>query len=214
MLVWHIWRDTMEFFFKAVILIFSGILILRVAGRKSISQMTISQTIIMISIGTLIVQPIANRSVWRAVLAAAIFVASSLLLDYLIMKFDVVEKFITGRSKIVINNGQLVPENLRKMKITVDQLEMRLRQSGISKISDVKTATIEPNGQLGYELTDDAKPLTVGQFRSMLKGIDMSILNASNNTQQVKPIIQANDENLFTEVKNNQHQSQIPDQLH
>lgn len=45
---------------------------------------------------------------------------------------------------------------------------MRLRNAGISTIKDVKTATIEPNGQLGYELQEDAKPLTVGDFKQLM----------------------------------------------
>lgn len=40
-----------------------GILLLRLFGRKTISQMTIAQTIIMISLGTIIVQPIVEKSV-------------------------------------------------------------------------------------------------------------------------------------------------------
>jgi uncharacterized membrane protein YcaP (DUF421 family) len=55
---------------------------------------------------------------------------------------------------------------LKKLRLTVDQLEMRLRNQGISNIEDVKKATIEPNGLLGYELQEDAKPLTIGEFKS------------------------------------------------
>jgi uncharacterized membrane protein YcaP (DUF421 family) len=156
---------------KALLLIIMGVLLLRVAGRKSISQMTISTTIIMISIGTLIVQPIANRSVWKAGLAAGIFIAVLILLEYLQLKFNVFEKFLSGSSKVVIENGQLHEKNLKKLRFTVDKLEMRLRQSGISNISDVLTATLEPNGQLGYELKRYAKPVTIGEMERMLANL-------------------------------------------
>lgn len=46
---------------------------------------------------------------------------------------------------------------------------MRLRQQGIANFSDIKTATIKPSGQLGYELTEDAKPLTVGEFKKLMQ---------------------------------------------
>lgn len=49
---------------KSILIIVVGILLIRFSGRRSISQMTISQTVIMISIGTLLIQPIANKSVW------------------------------------------------------------------------------------------------------------------------------------------------------
>ena len=201
----------MNFFFRALILILSGTLLLRIVGRKSISQMTIAETVIMISIGTLIVQPIANTSIWRAIYGAGVFVVVTMIVEYLQLKIDPLEKLITGRAKVVITNGQLVPETLKKMRITVDQLEMRLRQSGIEKISDVKTATIEPNGMLGYELMEDAKPLTIGQFKMLAIELGMTNANEVNLNKQANP---ANEDNIFTEVKNNRHQFEMPDQLH
>ncbi|RBP90558.1 uncharacterized membrane protein YcaP (DUF421 family) [Cytobacillus firmus] len=158
----------MNFIWESVLLIFSGVLLLRVAGRKSISQMTLAQTVVMISIGTIIIQPIVETSVWKTIAAAAILVGSLILMEYLQVKFNFIEKFITGKSKIVIENGKLKTANMRKLRFTADQLEMRLRTSGITKISDVKMATLEPNGQLGYELMNDAKPLTVGEFKRLM----------------------------------------------
>ena len=47
--------DIMNFIWQSVILILTGILLLRIAGRKSIAQMTLAQTVVMISLGTIIV---------------------------------------------------------------------------------------------------------------------------------------------------------------
>ncbi|QTN01649.1 DUF421 domain-containing protein [Sediminibacillus dalangtanensis] len=194
----------MQFAFKSVILVLSGILLLRISGRKSISQMTLAQTVVMISIGSVIIQPIVERSVIRTIIVAAIFVFTLIVIEWLQLKFNVVEKFITGKSKIVIQNGQLETKNFNKNRLTVDQLEMFLRQQGISKLSDIKTATIEPNGQLGYELTEDARPLTVGEFKKM---IHPSMLNPAvmNDTQQSKQSSQQQ-QNLFEEITAN-HQT-------
>lgn len=88
--------------------------------------MTLAQTVVMISIGTIIVQPIVEKSIMRAIIGAAIFVVSIVILEYLQLKFNFTEKFITGKSKIVIENGTLNIQNLKKLRLTVDQLEMRM----------------------------------------------------------------------------------------
>ncbi len=205
----------MDIVFRSLALIASGMIVLRLAGRKSISQMSIVQTVIMISIGNLIVQPIANRSVWRAIVSSIIFVAFTILVEYLQLKYNYIEKLMTGESKLIILNGQLLTENLKKMRLTVDQVEMRLRQSGIKSLSDVKTATIEPNGQLGYELTADAQPLTVGQFKSMLAELRNANVIQVDNTNESKLSNQVNEyNNLFSEVISNQHKTEIPKDLH
>ncbi|MGH1280482.1 DUF421 domain-containing protein [Bacillus basilensis] len=184
----------MNFIWQSLILILAGILLLRIAGRKSISQMTLAQTVVMISIGTIIVQPIVEKSTIKAVTSAFIFVVTVILLEYFQLKSNTFEKFITGKSKVVIEDGRLNIENLTKLRLTVDQLEMRLRNQGISKIADVKTATLEPNGQLGYELKDEAKPLTVRDFHKIMQSYNYSLDDVHNEQRESN--------NIFQEVKN------------
>ncbi|MEK3879906.1 DUF421 domain-containing protein [Paenibacillus sp. FSL M7-0420] len=156
----EIWSEI----WKALVLIIVGMLVLRLAGRKSISQMTIPTTIAMISIGTIIVQPIADHSILITIVAAAVFIIVLIVVEWLQVRWGALERLIKGPAVIVIAEGQLQPKNLRKLRLTVDELEMSLRGQGISRLSDVKTATIEPNGQLGYELQDSAKPATMAQI--------------------------------------------------
>ncbi|AJI34434.1 MULTISPECIES: DUF421 domain-containing protein [Bacillus cereus group] len=194
----------MNFILEAFILILSGILLLRIAGRKSISQMTLAQTVVMISIGTIIVQPIVEKSVLKAIVSALIFVISVVILEYLQLKSNAFEKFITGKSKTVIENGILNVVALKKMRLTVDQLEMRLRNQGISKIEDVKTATLEPNGQLGYELKEDAKPLTVGDLKKLIQPQFLNQNMMSNNLKDLQE--KNNNSNIFQEINAHSHQ--------
>jgi uncharacterized membrane protein YcaP (DUF421 family) len=194
----------LSFIWKPFLLIISGILLLRISGRKSISQMTLAQTVVMISIGTIIVQPIVEKSVFKAITAAAIFVVANITLEYLELKFNIFERFVTGKSKIVDENGKLNIKNLKNLRLTVDQLEMRMRNHGLTKIEDVKTATLEPNGQLGYELNDDAKPLTVGEFKKLLE-IHLPTLQNSDQSIMQKP--SSVKENIFEEINSKQPQN-------
>lgn len=104
----------MGFVWRSLILISVGTILLRISGRKSISQMTVAQTVIMISIGSLIVQPIVEKSIWKTIVAASIFIAFLVLTEYLQVKFNFIEKLITGKSKVVIQDGNIVVDNLKK----------------------------------------------------------------------------------------------------
>lgn len=183
---------------KSAILVIAGMVLLRIAGRKSISQMSVATTVIMISIGTTIVQPLANNQLWTAIGSAAVFIITLIIIEFLQLKFDWFEKFMSGRSKVIIENGQIVQKNLRSIRMTVDQLEIRLRQNGIANISDVKTATIEPNGQVGYELMRHAKPVTVGELERILG---------------LKPETTMEQSILFQEVSTNHHPTPIDPNL-
>ncbi|KAB2335552.1 DUF421 domain-containing protein [Bacillus mesophilum] len=192
----------MNFALAAIIMVFAGVLILRLAGRKSISQMSLAETVVMISIGSLIVKPIVEQSVWKTVVAAGIFVAALIFMEYMQLQFNVIEKLITGKSKVIIQDGIIDVQQMRKLRITVDELEMRIRIAGISKIENIKTATLEPNGQIGYELTDEAKPLTVGEFKRLMG------LTAQNPIADQTP-----PGDLFAELVNGEHKKPHPTKL-
>lgn len=200
--------EDLSFIYKSFILVFAGILLLRVSGRKSISQMTLAQTVIMISIGSVIIQPIIEDSVLKTIIVTGIFIISLILLEWLQLKFNFIEQFVTGKSKIIVENGQIQIKELKKLRLTVDQLEMFIRQQGITKISDIKTATLEPNGQLGYELKEEARPLTIGEFKKL---VHPSLLKQSQTPSDSQVKKQTNKQ-LFTEL-NKKNQNQPPDYL-
>lgn len=95
----------MDFIWESVVLAVAGLLLLRFAGRKTISQLTIPTTVVMISIGSIIVQPIVEKSVWKTIIAAGIFVVILIVNELLSLKFKSYEKFITGEAITVIENG-------------------------------------------------------------------------------------------------------------
>lgn len=194
----------MEFIWKSIVVLTAGILLLRLSGRKSIAQLTIGTTIVMISIGTIIVQPIVEQSIWKAIMAAAIFVLTLIFIEYLQMKFNMIENLFNGKSITIIENGKPVEKNMRKIRMTVDKMESQLRQKGIKNISDVKTATLEPNGRIGYELMPDQQPLTVGEFKRLMQ---MYLPGQPTIPEQPQK------SNLFDEVRTNQHASRNPEQL-
>lgn len=158
----------LQWIWKSALLVVIGMILLRAAGRKSISQMSVVTTVIMISIGTTIVQPIANHHLTIAVGSASVFIVTLLVIEYLEMKFDWLERLLNGRAQVVIENGQFLPESLRKMRVTADKLEMQLRQQGIRSLSDVQLGTLEPNGQLACELVPHARPATLGDLELLL----------------------------------------------
>lgn len=193
----------MSVIWKSLLLIFTGAVLLRFAGRKSISQLSVVTTVVMISIGTIIVQPIAEKGIWKAVLAATVFIVFLVAIEWLELKFDSIEHLFTGKAIEVVRDGQILPENMRKLRFTVDKLETRIRQYGITKISDLKSVTLEPNGQVGYELKEEAKPLTVGQFESLVKKL-------SGHTLLTQQPVSA-DPNIFQEVHSGTHTSPVPE---
>jgi uncharacterized membrane protein YcaP (DUF421 family) len=199
---------------KAVLIVLAGTLLLRIAGRKSISQMTLAQTVIMVGIGSLLIQPVAGKNIWTTIGVGLILVLTLMGMEFLQVKSDRVEKMITGKSKILVENGVINEPNFKKLRMTVDQLEMKLRQNGVSKITDVKWATLEPNGQIGIELMKQAKPVTMKDFQQLqaqIQEIKNLLLIQPTTTHPISHERPTDD--IFAEIQDNSSVKNPPKHL-
>ncbi|MDG5472240.1 DUF421 domain-containing protein [Jeotgalibacillus sp. ET6] len=202
-----------DLLWKAVIIVLGGTFLLRFAGRKSISQMTLTQTVIMIGIGSLLIQPLAGENIWTTLLVGAVLVVTLVGMEFFQIKSDGVEKVITGKSKIIVENGYLHVKNLRKLRLTVDQLEMKLRQQNVSKITDVKWATLEPNGQVGFELKKEVKPITFAEFQLLQQKIDQIMQHLGVVSHAKDQSTERAAQDLFSEVHQHEHSVKPPRHL-
>ena len=98
----------MNILFESIILILTGIIVLKLTGSKSVSQMTRAEIIIVVSIGRIIVEPILSRKVGPSIFAAFIFAGVLLIIHFFELKSRKVEKFLNGNSIIVIENGEIL----------------------------------------------------------------------------------------------------------
>jgi len=189
---------------QTVLIFVIGTILLKIGGRKSISQMSIPQVVIMIAIGSLLIQPVTGRGLWATFGVALVLTISLALTEYIQLKFDTTESLIAGKAVPVIINGTINEKNLKKLRLTVDKLEARLRQSGISDIKDVQFATLESSGQLGYMLKEEKQPATKEDIQNLIQFIQTGHLKNLSKT--------STEANIFTETVNN-NSSNVPNHL-
>ncbi|MCJ7690728.1 MAG: DUF421 domain-containing protein, partial [Clostridiaceae bacterium] len=106
----------LNWIWQTILIFIVGTLILRVGGRKSISQMTISQTIVMIGIGSLLIQPVSGKGLLITFLVAIILTLVMIISEYLEIKVDFLETIFSGKAVIVIENGEPNIKNLKKLR--------------------------------------------------------------------------------------------------
>ncbi|WP_336791107.1 DUF421 domain-containing protein [Paenibacillus sp. MMO-177] len=181
-----------------------SIILLRLAGRKSIAQMTMPQLGILLTIGAIMGSEVGGKGAAKTILAAVVFIAVLVGVEWLTLKSNTAERLLKGVAVPVIENGEIMTNNLRKLRISVDDLEKRLRMIGVSAFRDVKTATIEVNGELGYELYPQAKPATLRDLETLLKSYFPQADAAS--------AVNSGTNNIFSEILQ-PHKDEVPNQL-
>ena len=193
----------MNLVWEAFIILTAGFFLIRIVGKKAVSEMTAPDIVTLLSTGSIIGHALSENGLWQTLLTLSIFALLLITVQYLGVKFNGIEKLFMGQATPVIQDGQILIHNLKKLRMTVDQLETKLRERGISSLGEIQTATIEMNGHLGYELTRAAKPVTVGDLENLLGRLTLS----QQSPPQPQPV------NLFEEVLHQKHQQEIPPEL-
>ncbi|WP_242214698.1 DUF421 domain-containing protein [Bacillus cereus group sp. BfR-BA-01383] len=163
----------MTILFESIILILTGIFVLKMTGSISVSQMTRAEIIIVVSIGRIIVEPVLSRKVIPSIVTAVIFSSILLLIHFLELKSRKVEEFLNGSSIIIVENGEIIKGGLSQAKMSEQQLYMQLREKGIHDLKSLQQVTAEPNGRIGYQLTTKVQPITLEMLEQVLDQYNM-----------------------------------------
>lgn len=144
------------------IVYFSTLLLSRMLGRKLVSQLTFFDYIVGIMIGSAAVNATTfedNPPLFASVMLVAICLFT-LIIDLFHMKSIRLRKLIDSEPVIVIEKAMIVDKNMKKLRLTVEELNMMLRENGHFNISDVESAILESNGQLSVQSKSEKQPLT------------------------------------------------------
>ena len=122
--------------------------------------------------------------------------------EYLEFKVDFIETLMSGKALIIIEDGKVNMKNMKKLRLTVDRLEMRMRQVGISSVDDVKYATIEASGQIGYELKKEKQPLTRADLNELMNEISeiKKLMENDKKAQGNKSMGKISGNDIFEEI--------------
>lgn len=196
-----------DLIWQTVVTIIYGALVLRIAGRKSLSQMTIAQTIVMLAVGTVLIEPLVGNQLSDTFVVVAVAVFTLIVIEYAEIKFPFLKKIFTGKPIIIIADGKIKRENLKHVRMTIQQLEMELRQASVPKVTEVKWATLEPNGQFGFVLKDEFQGVSKKEYQYLLSRLNriekkIGIHNSDliSNPQKDKVNNFADDEDVFEKV--------------
>lgn len=185
---------------EAVIYFLSAVVLLRLAGKRTFSQLTIGEVIIMIGLGTVLVHPLKSENSWLTAYHGALIVLGVLILSYSQIYFPRLKKWIIGEPMVLISNGQIISSNLKKARMTVDELKARLRTQKVNDLSKVKTATLEISGQLGLELNDEHSYATKSDIEQLKQAITAISIQLNTNPMFYSPPSDPKD-NLFNQAE-------------
>jgi uncharacterized membrane protein YcaP (DUF421 family) len=149
-------------FVRGILAFFSLLIFTQILGKKQLSQLTLFDYILGITIGSIAasITTDLNSSAWPHWVGLLTWVAAGLGIDILTTKSRYAAKCIEGEPTVIIMNGVILEDNMRKLRYDATNLLQQLRTKDIFDISEVHFAVLECNGELSVLKKPELQPVT------------------------------------------------------
>ena len=136
--------------FRTVLFYFALILVIRLLGKRQVGQMEPSEFVVTMLIANLAAVPLENWDipVWGGLVPMGIVFVCERLISALCLKSIRARRILCGKPVILIENGHLLEENLRRTRVNLDELSGHLREQGVLAMETVQFAILETNGSV------------------------------------------------------------------
>lgn len=137
-------------YIRTLILYLALVMSIRLMGKRQIGQMEASEFVVTMLVANLASIPMQDSAIplYSGLVPILTVLGAELVLSGLILRSIRIRRLFCGKPVILIDNGHILQDNLRKTRITLDELTGHLREKDVLDITTVQYAILETDGNL------------------------------------------------------------------
>ncbi len=125
---------------------------LRLAGKRELAQLNPFDLVVLLTLSNTVQNAIIGED--NSVTGGLIGAATLLLVNYFVVRYlyshERLDRVVEGRVEVLIENGKLHQDQLRRDLITLPELEAAAHRQGFASLEEVERAALEPGGTLSF----------------------------------------------------------------
>jgi uncharacterized membrane protein YcaP (DUF421 family) len=147
----------MDIVIRAAVIFVFVYLLTRLLGRRELSSLEPFDLILLVVLGDLVQQGVTQNdsSLTGAILAISTIGLLTVALSYLSFKFKRLRPVLNGEPIVLVEDGKLIEDNLKRQRLTREEIGAEARLEGIAAIEDVRWAILETNGRISFVKRED-----------------------------------------------------------
>lgn len=151
---------------RAIIAFAAMFVFAKLIGKRQLTQITFFEYIVGIALGDMaaIITDDATTPIYRGLLPMAVYTAFPIGLSWLALKSKTARDVFEGKARVLIKDGKILEDNLKKERMSTDELLENLRSRNIFQLADVEFALMESSGTINVLPKSDSQPLTAKQM--------------------------------------------------
>jgi uncharacterized membrane protein YcaP (DUF421 family) len=154
-----LWRDMFHLGLPVIekilrpVLVYAFLIVgLRLAGKRELAQLNPFDLVVLLTLSNTVQNAIIGDD--NSVTGGIIGAATLLVVNYFVVRFlyghQRLDRLIEGDADVLIENGQIRKDRLRKEVITLPELETAAHKQGFTSLAEVKRAVLEPGGTISF----------------------------------------------------------------
>lgn len=147
---------------RTLIIYFIVLLILRVMGKREIGQLSPVDLVVAIMIAELAAIPMEDPKIplHHGLVPMGVLMLAEIGFSYLAMKWPMAREWLNGSPTVIVRNGRIMQEEMRRTRYTINDLLSQLREKNMPNINDVEFAILETSGKLSVIPKSQKRPVT------------------------------------------------------
>jgi uncharacterized membrane protein YcaP (DUF421 family) len=137
---------------RAAVVFFALLVVMRAVGRRELNTMEPFDVILLVVIGDLVQQGVtqSDYSLTGAVTVIATITLLTVTTSYLSFRFRRLRPLLEGEPLVLLEDGRPIERNMRRERITLDELHSAARQQQIGSLEGVRFAILETDGRISF----------------------------------------------------------------
>jgi len=202
-------------YFLTAVLYLVLILSIRMMGKRQIGQMEASEFVVTMLVANLASIPMQDSAIplYSGLLPILIVLGMELTLSGLILRSVLIRRFFCGKPVILIDNGKILLENLRRTRVTLDELTGHLRQKDVLDVQTVQFAILETDGSLSVFPFPKERPASAKEAGIQVKKQHLPITIVEDGYVSKDNLSKAGKDQKWLETTLQQHKASLGDTL-
>src|SRR5437588_3929321 len=140
----------MDLVIRAVVIFFFILLVSRVAGRRELSDLKPFDLILLVVLGDLVQSGITqnDESVTGTLVVISTIALLSVAVSWVSFRFTRTRASTEGSPVVLVQDGRAIERNLRRERITIEDIQEEARRAEIASLSELQWAILEDNGHI------------------------------------------------------------------
>ena len=141
---------------RTTIIYLTLLILLRAAGKRELGQLTPFDLVVLLVISNAVQNAMVgpDTSLTAGIVAAATLVFVNYLVNRAAGRFTWIRGRVFGAPTVLVSRGELIMENLRRERVTVDEVLQALREHGVANVAHTRLAVLEVDGTISVIPTD------------------------------------------------------------